>query len=441
MEKFQRNYKIEFEIGHRTNDFQYIPEKILEIKYPITLKLETNYSPFSQTNTGKFQLYNLSPETQALLHKDFYDLTKYVRMKLYAGYQDVMPVIFYGDFLQCYSLRQGGNVDYITTIEANDMQYILLHGFNNTTFTENTTPENLIETLLYDVPNIKIGYISKSLKPLQSDQTFLGNMYDLIRDEYPEYQVYIDKDELNILDDYEVVPGDIQVITSASGLLGTPARAEGYYIVDTLFEPGVKIGQQILLLSQTAKNANNTYKVVGVKHSGVISPVESGTLKTNLTLFMGDKPFQELKKATTTYGQIQQPGIFVKPLTSARVSSPFGKRTAPKKGASTIHKGIDLAAPTGTPIMATANGKVNFAGVRGGYGNTVILNHGKVNNIEICSLYGHMSRFNCSNNQTVYAGQVIGYVGSTGISTGPHCHFEIKENGQAVNPTKYVGTF
>lgn len=441
MEKLQRNYKIEFEIGHRTEDFLYVPEQTLEIKYPVTLRLETNYNPFSQTNTGKFQLYNLSPQTQNLLHKDFYDLKKYVRMKLYAGYQNSMPVIFYGDFIQCYSVRPSGSVDFITTIEANDMQYVLLQGFNNSTFSENTSPENLIQSLMYDIPNLKIGYISKEIKPLQSNQTFLGNMYDLIRDEYPDLQLFINQDEINILADYEVLPGDIQVITSKSGLLGSPTRAQAYFVLDTIFEPGIKIGQQVVVISQTTKYMNNAYKVVGVKHSGVISPVESGKLITQLTLYMGDKPFQELKKATTTYGKIPETGEFIKPVDGARVSSTFGGRTAPTEGASTNHKGIDLAAPTGTPIKATANGVVSFVGSRGGYGNAVILNHGKKNNISLSSLYGHMSKFNIKVNQIVSAGQIIGYVGSTGVATGPHCHFEIREDGKAVNPTKYIGSF
>lgn len=441
MEKLQRNYRIEFEIGHRTDDFQYVPEQKLEIKYPVTLRLETNYNPFSQTNSGRFELYNLSPQTQNLLHKDFYDLKKYVRMKLYAGYQNTMPVIFYGDFTQCYSVRPSGSVDFITSIEANDMQYVLLQGFNNSTFSEGTSPENLIQGLIYDIPNLKIGYISKKIEPLQSKQTFLGNMYDLIRDEYPDLQVFINQDELNILADNEVLPGDVQVITSRSGLLGSPTRAEGYFILDTLFEPGIKIGQQVVVISQTTPYMNNAYKVVGVKHSGIISPVESGKLTTHLTLYMGDKPFEELKKIQPTYGKIPEPGQFVKPVDNARVSSSFGYRTAPKAGASTNHKGMDLAAATGTPIKATANGVASFVGIRGGYGNAIILNHGKKNNINISSLYGHLSKFNIRVNQVVSAGQVIGYVGTTGNVTGPHCHFEIRENGQQVNPTKYIGTY
>lgn len=440
MEKFQRNYKIEFEIGHRTDDFQYIPEQVLEISYPITLRLETSYSPFSQANVGKFQLYNLSAHTQNLLHKDFYDQRKYVRMKLMAGYQEVMPVIFYGDFTQCYSTRQSGSVDFITSIEANDLQYVLLRGFTNTTFSENTTPENLLLTLTSEIPNLKIGYISKEIKTLQSDQTFLGNSIDLIREEYPDLQIFINQDELNILADYEVLPGDIQVITSRSGLLGSPTRAEGYFVLDTLFEPGIKIGQQVSVISQTTPYMNNAYKVVGVKHSGVISPVESGKLKTQLTLFMGQYPFEELKKATSTYGQIQTNGQFIKPVEGARVSSPFGKREKPKEGASTNHQGIDYAIKAGTPIKATANGIATLVGVKGGYGNTVMLNHGKINNINIVSLYGHMSKFNINVNDRVSAGQVIGFVGSTGVSTGPHCHFEIRENGKAVNPCKYIGS-
>jgi murein DD-endopeptidase MepM/ murein hydrolase activator NlpD len=96
------------------------------------------------------------------------------------------------------------------------------------------------------------------------------------------------------------------------------------------------------------------------------------------------------------------------------------------------HRGVDFAAPTGTPIKAAGNGRVHFRGVSGGYGNTVILAHSG----GVTTLYAHMSRFakGLTAGSRVRQGDVIGYVGTTGLSTGPHLHYEYRVNGVHRNP-------
>jgi murein DD-endopeptidase MepM/ murein hydrolase activator NlpD len=113
-----------------------------------------------------------------------------------------------------------------------------------------------------------------------------------------------------------------------------------------------------------------------------------------------------------------------------RITSPYGYRTHPVLGGRRLHTGVDIAAPTGTPIYAVGNGEVIYAGWRGGYGNTVIVDHGGGR----ATLYAHMSSIGARVGQSVSKGQVIGRVGSTGISTGPHVHFELRINGRPVNP-------
>ena len=102
---------------------------------------------------------------------------------------------------------------------------------------------------------------------------------------------------------------------------------------------------------------------------------------------------------------------------------------------------MDIAAPLGTPITAPANGRVITVGTKGGYGKLVEIDNGIINNVKVSSRYGHMQNYIVAPNQVVNQGQIIGYVGSTGISTGPHLHFEVRENGVAVNPTKYIGNY
>ena len=449
MQKFQRNYKIQFEIGHLADSrADFIPEEILEIGYPVTLHFSVENSPLAMVNSGRFQLYNLSPATQKLLHKDRNDNLKYVTMKFYAGYGDTMPCSFWGNFLQCYSTRDSGSVDFITSIEATNLMYMFINGYVNNTYTEGTMPEFLLKDLLADtVPDIKLGYISKKLKPLQSDQTFLGNMYDLIRDEYSDMQVYIDNNQFNIIAEDEVIPGDIQVITSKSGLLATPVRHDQVFEVETIFEPGLKVGQAVTLISQTAEHANGTYKINALSHSGVISPVESGTAITKACLYLGGYNFKQLEQPTQTYGETKttttpqtpvSPSGWQKPLKSYKVTSKYGYRIHPKTKEKQFHTGIDLAAPLGTPIYASNNGYVATAGNKGGYGLAVTLNHGKINNKEMSSLYAHMSKIAVSVNQRISTGQLIGYVGSTGVSTGDHLHFGIYVDNKSTNPTQYV---
>ena len=113
-----------------------------------------------------------------------------------------------------------------------------------------------------------------------------------------------------------------------------------------------------------------------------------------------------------------------------RVTSGFGNRFHPILGYVRFHDGVDLAASAGTPIVAAADGRVVGAGWRGGYGQQVQIAHAG----GVDTLYGHMSRIAAYAGENVRKGQVIGYVGSTGLSTGPHLHFEVTRNGRPVNP-------
>lgn len=122
------------------------------------------------------------------------------------------------------------------------------------------------------------------------------------------------------------------------------------------------------------------------------------------------------------------------PVVDTAITSTFGMREHPVLGGRRMHKGVDLAAPMGAPVRAAADGVVEQADWFGGYGLYVALEHG--GNIE--TRYGHMSRLNVASGQFVHKGDVIGYVGSTGRSTGPHLHYEVRINGEAVNPIPYI---
>ncbi|MBQ9967897.1 MAG: peptidoglycan DD-metalloendopeptidase family protein [Oscillospiraceae bacterium] len=126
---------------------------------------------------------------------------------------------------------------------------------------------------------------------------------------------------------------------------------------------------------------------------------------------------------------------FTAPLSYMNVTCAFGPRIHPLWGTASNHTGVDLAANQGTPIYAIASGTVTAAGYSDAYGYNVTLAHGN----GYGSMYAHMTNFTVSVGQSVSQGQVIGYVGSTGWSTGPHLHFEVYVNGAPVNPMLYVG--
>ena len=121
------------------------------------------------------------------------------------------------------------------------------------------------------------------------------------------------------------------------------------------------------------------------------------------------------------------------PLPGARISSPFGPRLHPIFNEMRMHTGMDFSATSGTPIRAAADGVVVFAGVRGGYGNATVIDHGA----SLATLSAHQSVIYVSSGQRVLRGQVIGAVGCTGYCTGPHLHFEVRVNGTPVNPLPY----
>ncbi len=125
-------------------------------------------------------------------------------------------------------------------------------------------------------------------------------------------------------------------------------------------------------------------------------------------------------------------GHFLKPVPGG-IGSGFGMRYHPILHYFRMHTGVDLHASYGEPVHAADKGLVVFADWRGGYGRCVIIDHGS----GYATVYAHMSSFDVSSGQTVSRGQVIGRVGSTGLSTGPHLHFEVRINGTPVNPLNY----
>lgn len=140
---------------------------------------------------------------------------------------------------------------------------------------------------------------------------------------------------------------------------------------------------------------------------------------------------QDLMVASRLREQIYPSG---QPVKRGWVSSGYGRRTDPFTGRTTLHKGVDFAAPYGTEVISVAAGVVTMARSKKGYGELVEINHGN----GYVTRYGHNSKLLVKVGERVVKGQVIAKVGSTGRSTGPHVHFEVRRNGRVVNPAEYI---
>ncbi|MEH3103579.1 MAG: M23 family metallopeptidase [Sphingomonas phyllosphaerae] len=147
------------------------------------------------------------------------------------------------------------------------------------------------------------------------------------------------------------------------------------------------------------------------------------------SLFMTWKKLDRLEQGVIAIPSVQ-------PVQKLQFTSNFGIRSDPFRGTAAMHAGVDIPGPTGTPIYATADGIISHAGRQGGYGNMVEINHGK----GIATRYGHLSKIIVADNTRVKRGQLIALMGSTGRSTGPHLHYEVRIDGHAVNPVPFLTT-
>ncbi len=186
----------------------------------------------------------------------------------------------------------------------------------------------------------------------------------------------------------------------------------------------VSINKQLRLQSSTNSNWHITVITVAMI-AGMVVPQFSMVLKGMFSIKDGAQP----TPSATGITKYRLPVASGVPVTSA-----YGWRIHPISGLSRFHAGIDFGAAYGQPIYAATGGKVTFAGEKGGYGNTVVIGH----NSQESTLYGHASALLVSVGQQVVQGQLIGRVGSTGNSTGPHLHFEVHVNGEHTDPRPFL---
>jgi murein DD-endopeptidase MepM/ murein hydrolase activator NlpD len=189
--------------------------------------------------------------------------------------------------------------------------------------------------------------------------------------------------------------------------------------------------------SARAKELENKLEVAtvqGIKDNQLVASIISTLNNLSSRIISQKKSYDEVDNLVKNKAELLSHTPAIQPISNKdlnRVASGYGYRIDPVYKTTKFHAGLDFSAPQGTPIYATANGTVTTSGNSGnGYGNHVIINHG----YGYETLYGHMVRVKSRNGQAVKRGEVIGWVGSTGKSTGPHCHYEVHKNGEKINP-------
>lgn len=188
---------------------------------------------------------------------------------------------------------------------------------------------------------------------------------------------------------------------------------------------------------KTMEKSKEVKLVQGLSENQLIAGIKDQLNKLALRSAYMNKSYNEITGMVKNKEKLLLAIPAIQPVSNKdlnRVASGFGYRIDPVYKVRKFHAGLDFTAPQGTPIYATADGRIKMAGFdNSGFGNHVIINHG----YGYETVYGHMVRVKARSGNTIKRGEVIGYVGSTGKSTGPHCHYEVHRNGQPVDPIYY----
>jgi len=285
MSKFQRQYRIEA----TTKD----GEKIV-ITNPFTLNFVIVRHQLSSAANATLKIYNLGLETRMKLLKNAWEKNSdyYFPIRLYAGYEGMMPLVLRGAiYPEARSYRAEGSPDFMTEVEVYDGGFDMAHGDSNFSVSAGTLRVEAIKRLCKDFPNLKIGAIGNFPGAYARQRVFAGKTKQLIMEETGG-NFFIDNEHVYCLKDNEAIEGEVLVISSETGLLGSPSRTKGLVIAEMLFEPRLKVGQVVELVSKDYPSLNQLYKVIGVQHTGTISDAVGGKCKTRVTMKFGLQSFK-----------------------------------------------------------------------------------------------------------------------------------------------------
>ena len=281
MTKFQRNYRLVYTIPPTTTEEK---AEVITIEYPLTCEFEITRNTYSQANTASFRINNLAPETRAKIFQDKYNIYRYCFVDFYAGYGDQLSLLFTGKVTEAYSKKTGTEI--VTEIQAMDND--IIQSYSMHTFEAGTSKQDVIKTLASDMPNIQLGAVGANSNGVLANRLICDDLTFVAINKVTGNSAFIDVGKLNVLGNNEVLKDvEIYKITSDTGLLGTPERRDAQVEVNMIFEPKITVGQLVEIESSTASIFDGQFKVIGIKHSGVISGSQSGEARTTVNLFIG----------------------------------------------------------------------------------------------------------------------------------------------------------
>lgn len=288
MNKFGRNYELRVEATGGGPD--------VIIKPPFTVEFDIQRHRYSSATISTIRIYNLSETNRKKLRKNQIDYGLRKSMTFKAGYGDQISTILTGNVMQGQSVREGNN--YITTLQIFDGGFAYVNATvnpNRGIFAENTPYKTICTDLVkslsdYDVSLGSIGDIKgDSGRGLSLSGSTIQNLTELTNGNF-----FVDNGVGHCLAKNECVPSPLKVITSASGLLGTPVREMTYLDLDILFEPKILAGQKVEVISSTNKETSGLYQVISIRHQGIISESVNGDCNTSLTLVYGIADLKEV---------------------------------------------------------------------------------------------------------------------------------------------------
>lgn len=278
MTKFLRNYLLTIQ-GADGQD--------IEIAPPFTMSFNINRGTGSSLNAGQISVLNLSPTIREQLFEDRIDVRNYRGINLQAGYNSELALIFKGNITQASSQRQGSDI--ITQFECRDGDFATRGALSNRTFAGGSL-KDLVTGLAGDFNTVQVSEVGELGDEVIKPVVLVGNSYDLIKT-YTKDKVFIDLEELKVLKEDEVVEGLIPAFNSNTGLLNTPKREGAFLTIDTVFEPRIISGQVVDISSRINPAYDGQYKVIGMRHQGVISDAVGGEIRSSFDLLVGSQLF------------------------------------------------------------------------------------------------------------------------------------------------------
>lgn len=261
---------------------------MITVRLPFTIEFDIVRNTLSSANLAQIRIYNLSEKNRNQLRRNVTNWQlPFQAVLLKAGYGDNLSTIFYGNITQAWSLREG--VNFITQIECFDGGFAFVNGVTAMTFPTETTKKNVISSLINTLPHVTRGAVGDYPGSLSRANTYNGNTCEILQD-LTGNGFFIDSGKGNALNTNEYISdiGGIPIINAKSGLLGTPLLEQTLVRFDMIFEPSLHVGQSVLLDSITGKNFNGQYKVMAVKHRGMISESVCGEAITTGEFFYSE---------------------------------------------------------------------------------------------------------------------------------------------------------